>query len=653
MEGLALKSDLPVSLRGAQSNSYIFNYENNAIEVLNVDAVGANQPNNTTGHYPDWFGPEMSMQAEIVAAEGECYIFKFAIGGTALGPTTGNTWNVSDNELYGQFNTRWAAFIAAMTTLGHSVVVPEIYWMQGEADAIIEGHDEAYYGLFKRLIKQLRIVLAPYTESGTTIKWITGLVHSTITAAGFQYLYPQVQNVRAAQRKAGWNDPAYRIVDTDSFSRQVDQVHLDADGMVAFGEALWAAAQLEYNNSMAYEDYNLGSLRSHIAEEFGIDVSIAENAARIDKRINAAISWVVNRRKNWPWLERDASIDTGDLSSSLTERRYGSGIFTMSSTQVVGATWSNGNIIYPRELIDFNGQGYEGLGVSSYAGTTINLRRRYKGEQQICTITSVTLGNPTIFTVATQTSQGGTLEIPENVATFSVIIDNTVYAGGGGGTFDGTRTATRVSANQFSIPIDSTSLGPYSPIGTATAHIAREFSVAQSYFELPVDYIRNSTMHIDEMIDENTVIYRDPTTFMREVYRDRLMTGIDRIYTVVPDPLRLSSNKFVAVYPYMTERHTLFLNYFGDAPKLIADADEPVVPRSDRLVVLYAASWLVAQWQKDNDLVSYYRDIAYSELERMTVEHQFSDDVTQDHDPDDYNDGPIRGPGNFPEFELP
>ena len=653
MEGLAPKVDLPAALRGPQANSYIYNYDNNAIEVLDVDGVGLNLPNATTGHLANYCGPEMQLQAEIVAAEGESYIFKYAIGGTALGPSSGQEWNVEAAELFAQFQTRWASFVADMDLLGHTVVVPEVYWMQGEADITIEGNDEAYYGLFKRFISGVRTVLAEYKPEGSEIKWITGLVHTTITAAGYQYLYPRVQNVRSAQLRAGWSDPYYRVVDTDNFSRQLDQVHLDTDGVVAFGTALWNAAQLDYNNSMPLEDYTLGSLRQRLAEEYGIDTSIASNASIIDKRINDAISWIVNRRKNWPWQEKNAEIFVGDTSSRVSATRYGSAIFTLGSVSAQYAIWSGGNIIYPRELIDFNGQGDSGIMVTSYAGTTITLKHRYKGEQQICTITDITFGNPTIFTVSLNTTQGGTAEIPTNVSTFKVIIDNTVYAGGSGGTYDGVYTATRVSANQFSIPVNSTTHSPWSSLGgDPTAQIAREFVVAQGYFELPEDYIRNSSAHQDDVVDTNTLYYRDPTTFQREVHAEQLPTDLDRIYTVVPDPINVSSKKYMGVYPYYTDRHLIYFNYFADAKKLVGDNDVPDIPRSDRYVVFCAAAWFVAQWQKDVELLTFYRDTAMNELERMAKEYQLSDDVTQDIE-QTYNEfGPVRGPNSFPEFDL-
>ena len=67
-EGVANKLDLPASLRGAQANTFVFNYENNARETLNCDGAGANLPNNNTLHSAGLVGPEMSLCAAAVAA---------------------------------------------------------------------------------------------------------------------------------------------------------------------------------------------------------------------------------------------------------------------------------------------------------------------------------------------------------------------------------------------------------------------------------------------------------------------------------------------------------------------------------------------------------------------------------------------------------
>jgi len=58
---------------------------------------------------------------------------------------------------------------------------------------------------------------------------------------------------------------------------------------------------------MAYEDYDLASIRQRCLEEFGIP-STASNNAIVDRRVNDAISWIVSRRKNWPWLRRETEI---------------------------------------------------------------------------------------------------------------------------------------------------------------------------------------------------------------------------------------------------------------------------------------------------------------------------------------------------------
>lgn len=642
-EGVASKLLLPASLRGVQANTYIFNYENNARELLNCDGAGANLPNNNTVHFAGFVGPEMQLAAAAVAEYGEIDLFKFAVVGTAMGPIAGSrSWNVEDADLFTEFVTRWTAYVALMNGLGHTIDVIDVNWLQGESDAGTEGNDEAYYGFYKRFIRQVRAVLQPYTTS-EIIPWITGLIHSGVGNTN----YSRLQNVRAALARAGWSDPTYRIVDLNRFSFLGDNLHLDTNGVVACGQAFWDASQLTYNNSMPLEDYSLGSLRTRLSEEFGIDLNVAANNSALDRRINDAIAWVVNRRKNWPWLERDTVIDIGELDESLdSSDRYGSALFTKNR---ITATYCSFNLtaISAREMIDFVGSGMTGLLAVSYGGSTIQLKSRYRGDQQLCTITGVTAGNPTIIKVSLSTYDGGTAVIPSHVPTFQVSLASTATTTPVGN-FDGTYVATRVSDSEFSIPYNSTTTGP---TATGFAQIAREFRIAQAYFELPDDFIRSIAMNIDEDTEDNLIKYKTPTLYEREIRNDRVASNLNRIYTVVPDPLNTSSRKFAAFYPYFTSKHTLYAKYYGDAKKLVADDDVSDIPRSDRLVVLYAAGWFVAQWQKDNDLVAFYRDGALGELEKMTKEHQFSDDSTEGFDDAGDPLDPIRGPSGFPRFE--
>lgn len=301
---------------------------------------------------------------------------------------------------------------------------------------------------------------------------------------------------------------------------------------------------------MALETYDLATIRSWVSQEFGIDMSIADNKATANARINKAIEWVVNRRKNWPWMEKDTTIRVGEPSTSVSATRYAAGIFSFHQFQVLQTT----ALLFPivaREFVDFIGRGDKGLLVESVSGLTLQLKQPYRGDEQRCTITAITIGNPTIVTVSLTTDQGGTAILPLNVVTFGVEITGTSYATPAG-TFDGLHSATRINNTQFSIPVDSTG---FTLIVLGKVKIAREFVISQGYFELPEDYIRESTAHVDEDTEENTLFYRDPSTFEREIRANRLVTPLKRIFTAVPDPIGLNTKKFIAVYPYLSLIH--------------------------------------------------------------------------------------------------
>lgn len=648
-EGYADKASLPVSLRGPQANSYIFNYENNAWEILNCDGAGANLPNNTTYHTANKVGPEMSLSAAITAAEGECWLFKFCVPSTTMGPAAlYREWNVESVDLSAELFVRFNAAALALAGLGHTIERIEVYWYQGEGDTFIEGNDISYFGMYRRFISDIRTWLANFKTDrlSTNIKWIAVLIHDLILSSGVAtFFISRTRNIRAALMKAGWDDPNYRILDADRFSFQNDLIHLDTQGVVDCGEAMYAAALLTYNNTMALEDYSLYSLRNRVAEEFGIDLTVPLNVSRIDKRINDAISWVVNRRKNWPWLEKDTAINVGEPSTAVVNVRYGAAIFSLAQNQGLYSSFSQ-TVIAPRELVDFEGEGKNGLMVQAVSSNSFVLRQGYRGDGQTVTITAITVGNPTVITVSLATTQGGTAEIPTHVATFGVQITNNTLSVG---TLNGYHYATRISATQFSIPVNTTAL---TVVVNGTAQLAKEFVIAQGYFELPDDYIRNSTAHTDDDQLDNTLYYRHPTLFEREVKAKRLSSIISPIYSVVVDPMGLTSKKYLTVFPYYTDRQTIYVKYFADAKKLIADDDVPDVPRSDRFVVLYASLWFAAQWQKDMELLAFYRDGALNELERMTKEYQLSDDITESLPMTPDVPGPVRGPDSFPEFDA-
>lgn len=647
-DGQADIASLSASLRGAQANCFIFNYENNAVETLNCDGVGANLPNNTTVHIAGWCGPEMTLSQSVKTAEGESYLFKFAIASTALGPAllTGyRSWHPEMTDLFSEFTTRWAAFVAAMALLGHTVDVQEIYWYQGEADTFIEGHDQAYFGLFKAFKKAVREFLAPYSTK-STIRWVSALIHSLLLPSGPTiFLLNRTKTVRSALLRAGWEDSEYRVIDADRYSFKTDLIHLDTQGVMDCGNDFWTAAQLTYSNTMALETYTLSALRTKIAQEFGIELN-NENTARIDSRINDAILFVSNRRKNWPWLHRDTTLNVGEKSTSPIDIRYGAALFSLSQSQAFYSSWSQ-SPIEPRELIDFDGDGIDGMMALAYTGTTIQLRQGYTGDDQTCNIVSITVGATTVIKINRATARGGTASIPRNVVLFGVQLSGTSHATPSG-TYDGYYYAARVDDETFVISVNSTG---HTAVTFGTAKIAVEFTIAQGYVQLPDDFIRNDNAHIEG--EDSPMTYRHPTIFTKIMREQKVTSVSSKLYTVVPDPLGIITNKFLVVYPFFTERALVYLSYWTDAKKLIGDDDVPDVPRSDMFVVLYACLWFAAQWQKDNELVAFYRDGTLNELEKMAKEYQLSDDLSESEpiDRSDYN-GPVP-PSGFPEFEEP
>jgi len=376
---------------------------------------------------------------------------------------------------------------------------------------------------------------------------------------------------------------------------------------------------------MVYEDYNLLSIRTRLSEEFGIDiVNIADNLTIIDKRINDAVAWIVNRRKNWPWMEDDANIDVGELSTSLVDVRYGSGICYKMQRQITNCIFSQ-TAIAPREMVDFSGDGSSGIMATAYAVAQITLEHAYLDSPQICAVTNITATSPMVVTVTLTDSDGATVVLPANVSTFTAILAG--HTVGAGTDPDGTHVATRISATTFSIPVDGT-VGPLVVTAYGTAQIAREFTIAQSLFQCPDNFIKSESLHQDIETDWNRINFRNTNIFEREIRADRVISNINRIYTVHKDPLGLVDNKYIVIFPYYTDRNVLHLKYYGSAPKMVADADVPAVPIADRFVVLNAAGWFVAQWQKDVDMITFYRAGALNELERMAIEYQMADDTS-------------------------
>jgi hypothetical protein len=144
-----------------------------------------------------------------------------------------------------------------------------------------------------------------------------------------------------------------------------------------------------------------------------------------------------------------------------------------------------------------------------------------------------------------------------------------------------------------------------------------------------------------------------PTRFNEVKHAGVTTASKDRYYTVVKDPIEDDTlsieQKFLAVFPYIAAYEVIKLKYWRGAPKLVQDADKPIVPWEDRLVVWWACAWFVAQWQED-ERIAVYRDSALNALEDMKNEHSFADDEDEDDRVGDPT-GFIYPPSGYEDFD--
>lgn len=185
-------------------------------------------------------------------------------------------------------------------------------------------------------------------------------------------------------------------------------------------------------------------------------------------------------------------------------------------------------------------------------------------------------------------------------------------------------------------------------LGTTTVGLACR--QVEGMFQLPDDFIRvDGPPLIQGAYPTSTELrYQDPEKFQRNEHRQTPALLNNLRYTVVRDPLDLEERKYLRVYPYIADRRIIRLSYYRDIPKLVADGDIPIIPRSDRMVLWYAAAWFVGQLNDEQD-VTMYRDQALEGIERMAQEFELVDDASEyveDHSEPDF----VLPPAGYEDF---
>lgn len=632
MEGLADRANLTASLRGAQSGSVIHNYENAAWETLNVDGLGTNLPNNTTAHVSPYCGPEMTIAAaENAAAAGSIYLFKYALGSSALGPVPSGkrTWSIHAADAWTEFQTRFAQ---AIVDLGADTLnVTKIYWLQGEYDAGVDGLAQAYEGHFGAFIRAARAYLSAFSTL-STIPFVSGLPSTQQFSAGL------LGTVRSAQRKAGTLETEFKLFDTIGAGLLADYLHFNAAGVEAIGTGMYAASLLATSGAMVFEDYTLSGMRDRLRNDYGLENTTDNNEVIRDK-INDAITWVVRRRPNWPWMEMKGYLNT-DPSVA------GSAIVTQYNTTMLSI---KGGLL-KRQFIKFPFDGTNSrqmiLGVS---GSSAEIAEQPMGENTdfgVGVYVTVTPGTTTTITIL------GDLT-PTNAGTglFGALLTNIPrLTGAGPADLGGTYDATRIDATSFTIPVDTTG-STYDGTG-AIYQLAINIDAVHGAFEMPEDMVRMEVVHIKDDLGDTQVSYLPPRDFEKLKNQRDLSTTNQHYYTVIADPLGEDDSKYLLLYPYLEARQIVRYRYWRDAPKLVDDGDIPIIPRSDRATIYYAAGWFVAQWQNEEAKLESFQKLALQAVEAMVNQHEFTTD--EDHAGiAPYASGRfLRGPdGTFPDFD--
>ena len=205
-------------------------------------AIGVN--NNVTGKLTV-FGPEMaSAWAHETEGERRLYICKSVRGSTWLAPasvgapvTEDDTWNPTATETAGSWHRclsrHWWDMEAAARNAGVGLHLRAVWWMQGEQDATLEAASAEYRTSLQALYEQT------VTYSGQAdLKMIVARIRDEDPAGD-----PDAQaEVRAAQEDFVLDNSAVAtMIDTDGFALSGDNVHYNAAGQIALGEAFYEA----------------------------------------------------------------------------------------------------------------------------------------------------------------------------------------------------------------------------------------------------------------------------------------------------------------------------------------------------------------------------------------------------------------------------
>ena len=213
MDGRAPASGLPTSpVNLQQPQDDVLFYEGGSLRTLRPDS-GQD------------FGPEVTFGRTIADTfPAESFgLIKYGVGGTDLN----NDWDPATGTTYTSFRNTVSNGLTALTNAGHTYEIVGMLWTQGERDAKTGRTTAQYEADLNEFIADIR------TRYGTDLPFFISRLSSGQTNMSAS----QLGAIRPAQENVAANDPHAYLIDTDGFGIKSDNLHFDADGQIALGEA--------------------------------------------------------------------------------------------------------------------------------------------------------------------------------------------------------------------------------------------------------------------------------------------------------------------------------------------------------------------------------------------------------------------------------
>lgn len=293
----------PEWVRGVKPGIFIWNFFNQAWEVLNVGV-------NNSGKYganDDVHGPEVTLGLYAQKHyRDDIYIFKQPRGGTGLDLSVFPTgWlSYSGSGLGKEF---WDEHDVAKAAMPTPVDASLVYWDQGEADSENATARANYQANLQTWFTD--------ATNGAVVR--SGNPNLTIAVRGLAEIeasvYPEWEAIRDAQvafvqANNGDRDlePSAIYVDPVGFTPAPD-LHLDSESQLKAGAQVYISGY-ETRASVQHADYTLAGIRTRLKNEFQLD---SRDNARIDQIINDAVQELNRyRTEGWPWQHEEITLQT-------------------------------------------------------------------------------------------------------------------------------------------------------------------------------------------------------------------------------------------------------------------------------------------------------------------------------------------------------